>query len=902
MERKSFLDLPAPANYVAGVGRGATGFTTRSDIGPGRSGFVTRNGGGSDNEDDEDENRDSAQLEQSEQGLLTNGGVNEDDQEADRVYEEIEQRLRSKRKHVEDDESSNKKKRQEVYKSISSQFSDLKKGLSSISADQWMNLPEAGDMTKRNKRERELSQQQRRTYNAGDSLIAGLRASGATDNHETILDNDTDFGMISSARGKMLSSKLDGYTDVIESFDSKNYLDKLQIEQEKIQELNEDVGDLTKSRAIFKSLRTTEPYNPINWISSARIEVKARKFDLAKKIIVEGCHKCANDQEIWLESINIHSSDVVSCRKIVAEALTFNLKSEKLWLKAIQLENDVFSKKKIVQKALKNSPNSVDLWKTAISLEDSKEEAKKLLNAAVEIIPEAIELWLVLINLESDVKQSRKILNDARKSLPKSHEIWVEACKLEERNGAESSKIEKLMSKGVATVISHGNTIKRNAWFEIAKNCEDSNFPLTAVSIIRNTISLGFEDTDEVDKLILWQEYAEKMIKSQHLVTAKAIYGCTLEKHPEEIPIWRAYFGFLKKHGTVAQLYDAFDQAIKANSSCEEFRLRYAKEKWINNDVESARAILNDSFEKDPTNSEIWLAAVKLETSTKNYEKALLLFQQAREKLPQNPRILYKWVTLYRQLSRDDDALNLVEESLLTFPEIDKFHIQKGQILGNLKDFSAAREAYATGVRVCENSIPLWCLLVRSFSEENMIIRARSILDRAIVKNPDSDELWVVRIELERVHKTNKEVEAIINEASKKFPKSAKIWAQRLQAITKRSEMKKHLLVAMKETNSDSQILLAVGINFFVDGKFDKAKVWFERAVGANKDFGDAWCWLYLFLKKRGSPEEVEQLLKDASVAEPRHGKVWPSINKDVKNFDKSMKELFEIASEKLLK
>lgn len=36
--RPSFLDQPAPANYVAGIGRGATGFTTRSDLGPARAG------------------------------------------------------------------------------------------------------------------------------------------------------------------------------------------------------------------------------------------------------------------------------------------------------------------------------------------------------------------------------------------------------------------------------------------------------------------------------------------------------------------------------------------------------------------------------------------------------------------------------------------------------------------------------------------------------------------------------------------------------------------------------------------------------------------------------------------------------------------------------------------------
>lgn len=34
--RKAFMDATPPPGYVAGLGRGATGFTTRSDIGPAR--------------------------------------------------------------------------------------------------------------------------------------------------------------------------------------------------------------------------------------------------------------------------------------------------------------------------------------------------------------------------------------------------------------------------------------------------------------------------------------------------------------------------------------------------------------------------------------------------------------------------------------------------------------------------------------------------------------------------------------------------------------------------------------------------------------------------------------------------------------------------------------------------
>lgn len=35
-KRRELIGLPAPLGYVAGVGRGAVAFTTRSDIGPAR--------------------------------------------------------------------------------------------------------------------------------------------------------------------------------------------------------------------------------------------------------------------------------------------------------------------------------------------------------------------------------------------------------------------------------------------------------------------------------------------------------------------------------------------------------------------------------------------------------------------------------------------------------------------------------------------------------------------------------------------------------------------------------------------------------------------------------------------------------------------------------------------------
>ncbi len=37
---KDFIGKAAPAGYVAGLGRGATGFTTRPDLGPAKDGPI----------------------------------------------------------------------------------------------------------------------------------------------------------------------------------------------------------------------------------------------------------------------------------------------------------------------------------------------------------------------------------------------------------------------------------------------------------------------------------------------------------------------------------------------------------------------------------------------------------------------------------------------------------------------------------------------------------------------------------------------------------------------------------------------------------------------------------------------------------------------------------------------
>lgn len=117
--RKDFLSQQAPENYVAGLGRGATGFTTRSDLGPAREGpseeqikealakraaalgnapptayGVKKGKDGKEEAEDEGRYEDA----ENEEGLFARGNFDREDDEADRIYAGVDERMERRRK------------------------------------------------------------------------------------------------------------------------------------------------------------------------------------------------------------------------------------------------------------------------------------------------------------------------------------------------------------------------------------------------------------------------------------------------------------------------------------------------------------------------------------------------------------------------------------------------------------------------------------------------------------------------------------------------------------------------------------------------------------------------------------------------------------------------------------
>lgn len=115
--RKDFLSQPAPENYVAGLGRGATGFTTRSDLGPAREGpsedqikeALAKRAqqlgaapptayGATEKKEENDDDDERFQDPENEVGLFANGAYDRDDDEADKIYQEVDEKMDRRRK------------------------------------------------------------------------------------------------------------------------------------------------------------------------------------------------------------------------------------------------------------------------------------------------------------------------------------------------------------------------------------------------------------------------------------------------------------------------------------------------------------------------------------------------------------------------------------------------------------------------------------------------------------------------------------------------------------------------------------------------------------------------------------------------------------------------------------
>jgi len=850
----------------------------------------------------------------------------QDDDEADKIWAAIDEKMNNKRKRKSKNNSSNsaatnggEEEQLSSRAKIEVQFRELKQELGTMTEDQWANIPDVGDHSLKFKQrqrqevftplsdslleQRNLANMDATAGTTGAAMSATLTAAAAADGGTG--GAITNMSGVGAARGKVLGMSLDNMSDSVSGqtvVDPQGYLTSLS--STKVTSAAE-IGDINKARLLLKSVRDTNPKHGPGWIASARVEEAAGKILQARKIIQQGCNVCSDSEDVWLEAARLHPQHVA--KSILATAARKIPTSVKIFLKAADLEHTDAAKKAVLRKALEANPSSVTLWKAAIDLEEA-EDAKVLLSAAVENIPHSVDMWLALARLET-YEKAQKVLNRARKALPTERTIWLAAAKLEESQNHDDV-VEKIVDRAVKSLRKNDAVVSRAQWLQEAETAESSGAPLTSAAIVKYTIGDGVEDED---RQRTWADDAKGALSRGSVSTARAILSHSLAVYPTKRSLWMQAVDLEQRHGTKESLDEVLAAASQRLPRAELFWLLRAKEQWLAGNVSKARDILTEAFSANPDSEAVWLAAAKLEWETGEIERARVLLARARERAPTD-RVYMKSAVLEREQKKFKEALELIEEGIAKFKSFPKLYMMGGQICSDDLDrdknnLDKARRFYQRGLQACNNNIVLWILASRLEERAHTfdgtraglgVTKARGLLEISRLKNPKNPELWLEAIRLERRAGNEKLANTLTAKALQECPNSGALLAENIRKAP-RVEQKSKSADAIKRCPEDPRVIAAVANLFATDRKNEKARKWYDRAVILNPDLGDSWAYFYAFELEMGNDEQQQKVKERCVAAEPKHGELWTQIVKDMENRGKTISQCLELAAQKVL-
>jgi pre-mRNA-processing factor 6 len=213
-----------------------------------------------------------------------------------------------------------------------------------------------------------------------------------------------------------------------------------------------------------------------------------------------------------------------------------------------------------------------------------------------------------------------------------------------------------------------------------------------------------------------------------------------------------------------------------------------------------------------------------------------------------------------------------------------------------------ARETYAQGVRQCKHAVPIWILAARLEENDNKLIKARAVLDRARLANKANEQLWYASVRLELRGGFETQARGLLSKALQECPKSGLLWSEQIWQEPKTKRIPR-ATDALHKCETDPILVCTIARIFWSDRKLDKAKSWLQKAIKADLDVGDSWGWFYKFLIEHGgetTEAEVTDLLQQMEKADPHHGLLWPEIIKQDEHVNKSRRELLDAFSSRV--
>ena len=765
-------------------------------------------------------------------GQFENAAADDDD-EADRIWAAIDARRNHKKQRATTATTNTTESGQVSTRTkISTQFRDAKEALGDMTDDMWASIPETtGDYSLRHKQSHHHNNRHKQ------DVFTPLSDALLQDRHER--NQDGTIGAAASQGGAIAVRVVDGTQTTLltglsaaretilgRSLDKQQHQPNTSTLVQGASTVNNNNNNNNNNTLDVSGYLTSlaEPSNNSTLLASNVQDLQKARL-LLKSVRDTNPHHGPG----WIASARVEEAagKLLQARKIIQQACQICGDKEDVWLEAARLHPDVNVAKSILATAVRKLPNSVKLFVKAAELETTEAAKKAVLRKGLETNPTSMTLWKAAIDLEDvdhakillsvavekvphavefwlalarleTYEHAQTILNKARKVLATERAIWIAAAKLEESQ-QHVDNIDKIMQRAIASLQKQDVIVTRAQWLQEAEAAERSGAPLTSAAIIKYTIGM---DVDEEDRQRTWADDAKSTLSRDSVATARAILSHALGIFPTKRNFWMQAVELEKQHGTAVTLDEVLAAASERLPNIEIFWLLRAKEQWLAGNVDKAREVLTEAFKANPESEAVWLAAAKLEWETGELERARVLLQRARERAPTD-RVYMKSALLERQHGNYDAALKLIEQGITDYPKFAKLYCMGGQLCSeNLpktkKSLDQARKFYQQGLEECPNFVTLWILASR--------------LEESSATFTDSEKSGVGATK----------ARSLLELARLKNPKSPELWIEaiRLERRTGHGKLVDSLMAKALQECPQSGLLLAE--NIYTASRFEQ--------------------------------------------------------------------------------
>ena len=875
--------LPPPG-YIPGLGRGATGFSTRGDA----SGTAVVGGGDRATSIPSGRGRGHGRgrglgLGRGESpGLVRDrewiqgGGEEEEEYEdgeaAEKEWEQVETYLSGRRKG----------KRRKVDTGFVSGPGDGRGRAAAerprvVSLEAWEAMPESRALTKQDK------SKGARWHPAGPERAAP----------DAILTRSSD-APLQEVIGGAREDK--GGADTAEALVSR-----LGVEEDDGGGLVWSGVDVGRTRGLLKARceamdGTDGEVSWLAWIGFEEVHSSPETREGVLKVARRASAQCRGSGAVWLARARVEGRwrGVEGARQVLREATLgdgLSTFSGAVWWKLGELERslgDAEGERACLRGMLERSPREGRAWVRLAELCEDREEARTVLETAVLDVccgGTSEACWIKLAEVQDGFWGEKggveRVLERAEKALGRwSVELGVARAREASRRGVEEGAISvwaERHGRGVVDGMTTEDGGRR--WMEVARGEKDDK---VKAAIVKAAVRGLGEDEDA------WEEAVAAVDDAalRRLVLRRACVAV-----PGSERMWVARLGAERESGTVEGVWAVHEEALRVCKAAV-VSLMAARHAWkAMGDIPRARQVLEEAWAsvEEEDEEEVSLALARLRGEDGDAGGGWRLVQERLSLARQgggtqagqgedDERVWYKAASLGRDLGVA--VADVVGEGLKRHPASWKLWCVAVQSAEGIAD---ARRLYADGLKACSSSGALWATAARAevgLEGGGGVDRARRLLEEGRKRCPGDAGVRLASAWLEADSGRDDAARAIVAKAQAEVPQAGdgvdgcgRLWGEAVclaRPRERRGVSREALRRHPGSSKGDAPVICAVGRALGAEGHRAKARAWLERAVRLDPDDGDAWAALLSLVGP--SSEEAADVEARCALADPRHG------------------------------